>query len=142
MVFFGEYLVSFTSGGRLVLPKKIRETIKGNQFILTKGFDESLTGFNKEDWEERSKEFLTSSLINTENLELRRIVFSGAVYIDLDEQGRFVLPKSLLQYLDINDQAVFVGVGDHFEIWTEKNWQQYLQKAQKKIKIIDQDENK
>ena len=51
MVFFGEYLVSFTAPGRVVIPKKIRELLKGDSFIVTKGFDFCLAGYDKEDWE-------------------------------------------------------------------------------------------
>jgi MraZ protein len=134
MVFYGEYSVSFTTGGRLVLPKKIREQIKGSIFILTKGFDNCLSGYDKADWEKRSEEFMGSSLINTEKLNLRRLIFSGAVYIELDEQGRFVLPKNLMDYLGKTEKATFVGAGDHFEIWTELEWQSYIN--DKEIKVL------
>ncbi len=133
MVFFGEYIVSFTSGGRLVLPKKIREVVKGNVFVLTKGFDNCLAGYSKDDWEERSKEFLASSLIESSNLSIKRMLFSGAVYLELDEQGRFVLPKNLLDFSAIKDKAVIVGVGDHFEIWGEEAWGRYVKRAQTKL---------
>jgi len=137
MVFYGEYLISFTSGGRLVLPKKLREMVKGDSFVLTRGFDSCLSGYDKEDWEQRSKEFLSSSLINTENIALKRVLFSGAIYIELDEQGRFVLPKSLGEALENSGKAVFVGSGDHFEIWNEKTWKSYLTKAVQTTKLID-----
>ena len=140
MVFYGEYQVALTSGGRLVLPKKIRALIKGHQFVLTKGFDHCLSGYDSEDWAKRSNEFLTSSLVSTETLEIRRFLFSGAIYIDLDEQGRFVLPKSLSDYLNINDKAVFVGVGDHFEIWSQAKWLDYLPKIAKKTDLLNQNE--
>lgn len=129
MVFYGEYQVTLTSGGRLVLPKKIRALIKGNQFVLAKGFDHCLAGYDSQDWEKRSQEFLTTSLLATESLQMRRFLFSGAIYIDLDEQGRFVLPKAQSDFLNLTDRAVFVGVGDHFEIWSQAKWQNYLLKA-------------
>ncbi len=68
MVFFGEYQVSFSAPGRMVLPKKLRELLKGNTFILTKGFDFCLAGFDRDDWETRAKDLLQVSL-----LELRKI---------------------------------------------------------------------
>ncbi len=135
MVFYGEYQVALTSGGRLVLPKKIRELIKGSQFVLTKGFDHCLSGYDQQDWERRSQEFLSSSLLSTESLQMRRFIFSGAVYIDLDEQGRFVMPKSLSEYLNLGLKAVFVGVGDHFEIWSDANWQTYLTNTAKQVDL-------
>ena len=135
MVFYGEYTVAFTNGGRLVLPKKLRELVKGNEFVLTKGFDTCLAGYDKEDWEDRSKEFVSRSLIDTENLPVRRMLFSGAVYVELDEQGRFVLPKQLLDFSELSNKAIIVGVGDHFEIWSQERWTEYEKKAQAKSKL-------
>jgi MraZ protein len=65
-------------------------------------------------------------------LDLKRLLFSGAVYIELDEQGRFVLPKNLIDYLEITEKVIFVGVGDHFELWKQSVWESYLLKAENK----------
>lgn len=140
MVFFGEYSISFTSGGRLVLPKRLREGISGNTVVLTKGFDNCLSGYSKSDWEERSKEFLTRSLLDTEQLALKRVLFSGAVYVELDEQGRLVLPHNLVEYSKIKERALVIGVGDHFEVWSAEEWDKYLKLASIKTKVLDKDE--
>lgn len=129
MVFFGEYQVSFTSPGRIVLPKRLREMLKGNTFILTKGFDNCLAGYDKEDWERRAKELLEVSLLERENLEKRRFLFASAIHLEIDEQGRFVIPKNLLQYGALSDKAFIVGVGDHFEIWNMQRWEKYLKEV-------------
>lgn len=125
MVFFGEYQVSFSAPGRIVLPKKLRELLKGNTFVLAKGFDQCLAGYDKDDWEGRAKELLNVSLLERENLDKKRFLFSSAVYLEIDEQGRFVVPKNLLQYGDLNQKVTIVGVGDHFEIWEIAKWEAY-----------------
>jgi len=130
MVFFGENLVSFSAPGRIVLPKKLRALLKGNIFILTKGFDFCLAGFDKEDWEARAKQLLSVSLLERENLEKRRFLFASATYLEIDDQGRFVIPKNLLAYSGLNNKAVIVGVGDHFEIWSPEKWEKYSKKSQ------------
>ena len=129
MVFFVEYQVSFSAPGRIVLPKKLRELLKGNTFVLTKGFDSCLAGYDKEDWEVRAKELLNVSLLERENLEKRRFLFSSAVYLEIDDQGRFVVPKNLLTYGQLNQKVTIVGVGDHFEIWEEAKWKNYQEKT-------------
>ena len=125
MVFFGEYIVSFTAPGRIILPKKLRELLKGNTFILTKGFDFCLAGYDKDDWENRAKTLLQVSLLEKENIEKRRFLFSSAVYLEIDDQGRFVIPRNLLEYVGVNGKVVIVGVGDHFEIWKQEKWEKY-----------------
>ncbi len=129
MVFFGEYQVSFTAPGRIVLPKKLRELLKGNTFIVTKGFDTCLAGYDKEDWEKRAKTLLEVSLLEKEMIEKRRFLFSSTVYLEIDEQGRFVLPRSLLDYAGLDGKVVIVGVGDHFEIWSPERWTRYLKEV-------------
>lgn len=127
MVFFGEFTVSVTEGGRIVVPKKIRESLKGDSFILTKGFDICLAGYDKEDWIKRTQSLMEISILEKENIEKKRFIFSGASEISIDEQGRFVIPKALLDFLHLSGNAVkIVGVGDHFEIWEAKAWEEYL----------------
>jgi len=125
MVFFGEYLVSFTAPGRVVIPKKIREFLKGDAFIVTKGFDFCLAGYDKEDWESRSKELINVSLLDKTDINKRRLLFSSTMYIDIDIQGRFVIPKSLLQFAELKDKVFIIGVGDHFELWNPEKWREY-----------------
>ncbi len=129
MVFFGEYDMAVTSGGRLALPKKIREAITGTICVITRGFDLCLAGYDKTDWEERSKEFMSQSLIETANMAVKRMVFAGALLVELDEQGRFVIPKPLGAYAHISSRVVIAGTGDHFEIWDAHNWESYAGKA-------------
>lgn len=132
MVFFGEFSVSVTEGGRVVIPKKIRENLKGETFILTKGFDLCLAGYDKEDWLKRTQSLMDVSILDKENIERKRLIFSGAAEISIDDQGRFVLPKALLQYLNFTGETLkIIGVGDHFEIWDEKKWEEYLKTLRK-----------
>lgn len=127
MAFFGEYQASVTSGGRIVLPKKIRENLKGEQFVLTKGFDVCLAGYDKDDWTKRSSELMNVSLLDRENVEKRRYIFSSENDIEVDEQGRFVIPKALTAFIGLSDKTVtIIGVGDHFEIWETKKWKKYI----------------
>ena len=127
MVFFGEYQVSVTDGGRIVLPKKIRENLKGASFVLTTGFDTCLAGYDREDWEERTTALNAVSILDTQDIVKKRKIFSGAHEITIDEQGRLVVPKSLIGRLaDWPKQLIVIGVGDHFELWEEGRWKEYV----------------
>src|SRR3989338_4274578 len=126
MAFFGEYKVSLTAGDRIVITKRIRNAITGSTFILTKGFDVCLAGYDLEDWNKRSKPLLEISLVDNTDIEKRRKIFSGAVEVELDDQGRFVIPKSLSDYIGgESDKLIIIGVGDHFEIWESEKWIDY-----------------
>lgn len=127
MVFFGEYSVSVTDGGRIAIPKKIRENLKGDVCVVTKGFDVCLAGYDRDDWTRRTAEINTVSLLEKEQIDKRRMLFSGAQELVIDDQGRIVIPKSLTQYMKFSSQKMkIIGVGDHFEIWDEGTWEKYL----------------
>lgn len=131
MVFFGEYSISVTEGGRVAIPKKIRENLKGDMFILTKGFDVCLAGYDKDDWNKRSQSLMEVSLLDKENIDKRRMLFSGANEIVIDDQGRLVIPKALSEFMGLTgDKVKIIGVGDHFEIWDETKWRDYLENSQ------------
>lgn len=131
MVFYGEYEVSMTSGGRVALPKRIREALSGTEFVVSKGFTNCLAGYDKKDWEKRASELLQVSLLDKEHIEKRRMLFSSTTYIPIDDQGRAVLPKNLRQFATIESKVIIVGVGDHFELWDKTAWEQYINSLDK-----------
>jgi MraZ protein len=131
MVFYGEYEVSITSGGRIALPKRIREGMKENVFVITKGFGKCLAGYEKASWEARVDGLLDVSLLEKENIDKRRVLFSSTVYLEIDDQGRIVLPRNLKEYAALLKKAIIVGIGDHFEIWEKRHWTEYLTESNK-----------
>jgi len=136
MLFLGEYLVNFSGQGRVVVPKKIREAIgKAKTFTLTKGFDRCLSGFRNEDWEKETVKLMGNIAMEQQTAEAKRHFFSSAVVTEIDEQGRVVVPKNLLDYADLKGKdVVIIGVGTYFEVWNTKEWIEYREKIEKNIK--------
>lgn len=128
MVFFvGEYQVTFSGQGRIIVPKKIREALGGGKtFTLTKGFESCLSGFRNSDWEKAASILISQSTLENRKEETKRHLFSSAAIIEIDTQGRFVIPKNLLDYAGLKNNATIIGVGDHFEIWEPQRWEKYL----------------
>jgi MraZ protein len=130
MVFYGEYEVSMTAGGRVALPKKIRDSIVDKKIVITKGFGTCLAGYDKSDWEKRALQLLNVSLLERDQIEKRRKLFSSAVELETDDQGRIVLPKHLQNFAEIKETVLVIGVGDHFELWEKRKWEIYLSDIQ------------
>lgn len=129
MVYYGEYEVSITEGGRIALPKKIRDGLTNNEFVITKGSGKSLSGYDKKSWEERVNELLNMTVLEKdkpENVAKRRVLFSSTVYLEIDDQGRAVLPRNLREFAALSKKAIIAGVGDHFEIWDKDRWNEYI----------------
>jgi MraZ protein len=53
---------------------------------------------------------------------LRRLIFSSAALVDFDKSGRILIPQFLRDAVSIGTNAVLVGVGDYFEVWSAENW--------------------
>lgn len=126
-MFLGQYALKFTGHGRVVLPAKIREELgSGSEIILSRGMDYCIWGFDKSEWEKEAVKQLEVSITDEVGRNLRRFIFSGAVKVELDEQGRFVIPQSLLEFAGVEGEVVMIGAGDHFEIWNINRWSEVL----------------
>ncbi len=124
--FTGEYKHNLTEKNRVSLPKRFRVEIDGDEVILAKGGDACIEGFDRFKWQEIVKVHLEVPFTEDKGREIRRRVFSSAQLVELDKQGRMVLPEQMLIWTGlkgkIGEPVIVVGVGDHFEIWEEAKW--------------------
>lgn len=129
-MFFGQYIHNLDDRGRISLPKKIRSAVDSNEVILVKGFEPCIFGYEKRTWEEDSKKELSNPISSKSSRDLRRYLFSGASSEEIDKVGRVLLPVVLKEYAKIKNNVVIIGAGDHFEMWDEKIWEEYLAKIE------------
>ena len=128
-MFLGTYQPNLIGKGRIALPKKIRNAPAGEHLVLTLGFEKCIYGFGEKEWEEIVKPELNRPLFSDEaGRDLRRKMFAGALPVDLDSQGRFVIPEAMTEYAGIKEKLVIIGAGDHFEVWDIERWEKYRQK--------------
>lgn len=121
-MFLGSYKPSFDKlARRIALPKKLRDYLATSEIILSYGFDRCVFGFDTKAWERESEKQLTAPITDRGARNNRRFFFSSAELVKLDNQGRFIIPGSLLRYAQIKDPTI-IGAGDHFEIWDGKKW--------------------
>jgi MraZ protein len=125
-MFLGTFEPNLMEGSRIALPKKIREELGGQRVILTVGFDQCIFGFTEKAWEEATKPELMRPLFSDpEGREIRRKMFSEALLIELDSQGRFIIPERMITIGNIKNNVLVIGAGDHFEIWDKQKWESY-----------------
>lgn len=117
----GEYQNKVGDRKRIALPKKLRDEL-GNDLILTRGYENSLVIVNKHLWENLSKDIISGSFINTDIRDTSRFLIGSASEIELDDQGRFVLPQSLFDYAQIKEEVVFIGLVNWVEVWSKELW--------------------
>ncbi len=128
-MFLGTFTPNLMDKGRLALPKKIRQELTGGRLILTIGFEKCIFGFAEKVWEDVTRSELGKPLFSDQVArDLRRKICAEAVNIELDSQGRFIIPQSMMDYAGIVKNVVIIGAGDHFEIWDQKQWAEYRTK--------------
>ncbi len=120
--FKGEYSHSIDAKGRLIIPAKFRE-ILGEQFVVTKGFDGCLFVFAQEGWEAFEEKLQALPMDKPEARVLTRFFIAGAIDVEVDKQGRILLPANLLGHAKIEKEAVIAGVGNRAEIWSKEEWE-------------------
>lgn len=128
----GQYAVNVGEKNRIAFPKKFREVL-GNKLIITYGFESSLIVVSEVNWKSllqgsEKKPFLLSTARDTQ-----RFLLGGASLVDLDAQGRFVLPDYLKEFSDIREEVVFMGLNSYVEMWDKKRWIEYQKNMQKNI---------
>ncbi len=122
----GEYKSKLGKKKRVSLPKKFRDQL-GENLILTRGYEQALIVVNEKLWKTVAKEVVNGSFINKDIRDTSRFLVGGAKEIDLDPQGRFVIPETLLEHAQIKEEVVFIGLVNWIEIWDKEKWNKRLQ---------------
>jgi len=121
-MFMGEYNHTIDTKGRLIVPSKFRETL-GDEFVVTKGLDGCLFVYDNEEWSAFEEKLKTLPLTNKDARTFVRFFLAGAAGVEVDKQGRILLPSVLREFAQITKDVVLVGVASRIEIWSKEKWE-------------------
>ena len=123
-MFIGEYQHIIDDKSRVIMPSKFREDL-GYNFIMTKGLDNCLFVYPKEEWTALEEKLRKLPLTNKDARAFVRFFFAGATECTLDKQGRILIPSNLREHAKLNKEAVIIGVSTRIEIWDKDEWDIY-----------------
>ena len=121
-MFMGEYNHSIDAKGRLIVPAKFRESL-GDAFVVTQGLDGCLFVYPDEEWQAFEEKLKTLPMANKDARKFVRFFLAGAAQVELDKQGRILLPANLRNFAGLEKDCAFVGVGSRVEIWDKDRWE-------------------
>lgn len=121
-MFLGEYTHTIDDKGRLTIPSKFRGDMASG-LVVTRGFDQNLMVFPLTGWQDLAERILSRPMTDESVRTFRRRVFSGAVDLVPDKQGRIVLPVYLRDFAGIDGEVVVAGMYNYLEIWSVPYWQ-------------------
>ncbi len=121
-MFLGEYTHSIDNKGRLTVPAKFRGELAAG-LVVTRGFDANLMVFTLAGWQELADKIAEKPLTDPSTRAFRRRVFSGAIDLEPDRQGRILLPANLRHFAKLENEAVIIGMYSYLEIWNVDAWE-------------------
>ena len=129
-MFIGEYQHSIDLKKRLAVPSKFRSELK-NKVVITRGLDKCLFVYTLKVWQELAEKLGMLPVGEASTRSFIRLMLAGAVDVDLDKQGRILIPDYLKEYAGLDRNVVIAGIYNRLEIWDEAKWQEYKSLAEK-----------
>lgn len=120
-MFLGEFTHTIDEKGRLTIPAKYRGDLAAG-LVVTRGFDQNLMVFTLQGWEALAGKIASRPFSDPSARAFRRRVFSGAVDLTPDRQGRILLPQHLRDFAGLENEAIITGMYDYLEIWSPDLW--------------------
>lgn len=120
-MFLGRFLHALDTKGRLAIPARFRDELTAGA-VLTRGIDRCLSLYPMSTWLPLAEKVSALPISDPDARTFRRLVFGAAVNVDLDTQGRILLPSELREYAGIERDAAVVGVNTWIELWSPVRW--------------------
>ena len=119
-MFTGEYRHTVDDKGRIAVPAKFRAQL-GAGAVVSRWLDACLAIHTQPGWDALATKVAALPITDQNARRFQRLIFAGAAEVELDRQGRILLPAYR------GNEAVVVGSRDHAEIWVPATWATYAQ---------------
>ncbi|TSC65155.1 MAG: mraZ protein [Candidatus Doudnabacteria bacterium Gr01-1014_77] len=129
-MFIGEYTLSIDEKGRLSIPVKFRNDLKGKA-VVTRGLDSSLFLYSQNEWLKLAEKLAALPISKANTRAFSRLMLAGAMDCEIDKAGRINIPDYLREFAKINKKVVVAGLYNRIEIWSEQAWTKYKKATEK-----------
>lgn len=145
--FSGRVRLGVDAKGRTSVPARFRDPLAVSdagesalRAMLVPWFDECLRIYSIPGWD-AAMDALDESLVDQPmvegeedlTLEIRRLICGQAIELELDQHGRFVIPRSMREDFGIDASIDVVGMGDFLEVWDSDRLDATFRRAQAKV---------
>jgi MraZ protein len=129
MTFFtSEYESKLDAKGRLLLPSRIKAQLPEgtNQLVLRRGYEPCLIIYPLVEFKKVFAKISALSESNPDNRVFQRSVLSGLTEIEMDINGRILIPKNMLAYAQLEKDVILTGIGNRVEMWNPALYEKHL----------------
>jgi MraZ protein len=131
----GEFKHNLDTKGRMAIPAKFRDKLTSGA-IITRGIDNCLFVFANAEWELLAQKLIALPLAQANSRAFVRLMLAGASDVQLDNQGRILIPDYLRKYAGLKKQTVVAGLYNRIEVWDESAWATYKMKTETSSEAI------
>jgi len=121
-MFRGINAITIDAKGRMAVPARYRDSLSSSLVVTIDTEERCLLLYLEEEWRKIEASLQKLPSFNPAARRIQRLLIGHATDLELDAQGRILLPQELRQYAAIQKQAVLIGQGNKFEIWDEGLW--------------------
>jgi len=144
-VFRGANSINLDSKGRIAIPAKYREGIiesaESHMIVTCDPYENCLLLFTLQHWETTEADL--QALSNSKPLfrRLKRIMLAHATEVDMDANGRLLIPGVLRERASLNKESMLIGQGNTFQLWNEAEWNSLMDEDLSVLRSEELDSN-
>ncbi len=123
MLFLGRYEYVMDDRGRIPLPPRFREELSRGVILTFGRPDQCVRGYSSAGFDDQASLYLREPAVGRQGRVMRRVVFGLSYAVELDRQGRVVIPPPLRRWAELDGQVVVAGTGEGFEVWRAERFE-------------------
>ena len=140
---FGSYECTADAKGRVMLPAAVKTQLKKvmkQGFVIKQSiFSKSLELYPIASWSALSQQVNKLNKFVKKNVEFIRMFNYGVRAVELDDNGRFLIPSDLMDFAAIKKDVVIVAQQDRMEIWDKKAYDKFIKENNARFEELAQD---
>src|SRR3990167_4151678 len=129
-MFIGESSLTVDEKGRLSIPVKFRASLSRGA-VVPRGLDSALFLYTAKEWQNLAGKLANLPISRSNTRAFSRLMLAGAMDLEMDKQGRFILPDYLRNFAGIKKKVVIAGLYNRLEIWDQQRWERYKRDTEK-----------
>ena len=124
-MFRGVSSLNLDAKGRIAIPTRYRDRLVescASELVITVDKARCLLIYPKPIWLEIEEKLKSLPSFDEDARNLQRLYIGNAHDIDMDGQGRILLPQELRKFANLDKKVALVGQINKFELWDEETW--------------------
>ena len=120
----GSHSISMDAKGRMAIPARFRDALSADGRIVMTAHtqDRWVLIYPETEWQNILPKIEALPTFNKAALRAQRLLIGYACTLELDGNGRLLVPPTLRDYAGLEKKLMLVGLGKKFELWSEAAW--------------------